>query len=133
MKILLTAFEPFGGEKINPAQEAMRLVPDKTAGAEIVKINRVSDQPWEQALASLRKTGRLVAAEEVCAEGCLGEKLIGQAAEREIPLRGARLLNLGKGIVAHGDRALLMRDAGIDAASIAAAAESLCKEGKERT
>lgn len=39
MKILLTAFEPFGGEKINPAQEAMRLVPDETAGAEIVKIS----------------------------------------------------------------------------------------------
>ena len=26
MKILLTAFDPFGGESINPAQEAVRLV-----------------------------------------------------------------------------------------------------------
>ena len=38
MKILLTAFDPFGGESINPAQEAVRLVPDTVAGAEIVKL-----------------------------------------------------------------------------------------------
>ena len=37
MKILLTAFEPFGGEPVNPAQEAVVLVPDEVAGARIVK------------------------------------------------------------------------------------------------
>lgn len=120
------------GIMVNEVLKAARLLEEQGVRAEIVKINRISDQPWELALASLRKTGRLVAAEEVCAEGCLGEKLISQAAEREIPLRGARLLNLGKGIVAHGDRALLMRDAGIDAASIAAAAKALCEKGNEQ-
>ena len=39
MKILLTAFEPFGGETINPAQEAVRLVKDKIDGADIVKVD----------------------------------------------------------------------------------------------
>lgn len=39
MKILLTAFEPFGGEKINPAQEAVKLVKDNILGAQIVKID----------------------------------------------------------------------------------------------
>ena len=39
MKILLTAFEPFGGDTINPAQEAVRLVADEIAGAKIVKID----------------------------------------------------------------------------------------------
>lgn len=38
MKILLTAFEPFGGEKVNPAQEALKDVPDVFAGAGIVKL-----------------------------------------------------------------------------------------------
>lgn len=38
MKILLTAFDPFGGEAINPAQEAVRLVPDTVCGAQIVKL-----------------------------------------------------------------------------------------------
>ena len=39
MKVLLTAFEPFGGEAINPAQEAVRLVKDNIDGADIVKID----------------------------------------------------------------------------------------------
>lgn len=38
MKILLTAFEPFGGDTVNPAQEAVALVSDCIAGADIVKI-----------------------------------------------------------------------------------------------
>lgn len=39
MKILLTAFEPFGGEALNPAQEAVKKVKANIAGAEIVKID----------------------------------------------------------------------------------------------
>ena len=39
MKILLTAFEPFGGEKINAAQEAAALVKNEIAGARIVKMD----------------------------------------------------------------------------------------------
>lgn len=38
MKILLTAFEPFGGEAINPALEAVNLVADKIGEADIVKL-----------------------------------------------------------------------------------------------
>jgi len=38
MKILLTAFEPFGGEAINPAQEAVNAIPERVAGARIVKL-----------------------------------------------------------------------------------------------
>lgn len=38
MKILLTAFDPFGGDKVNPALEAVKIVPDTIAGAEIVKL-----------------------------------------------------------------------------------------------
>ena len=38
MRILITGFEPFGGEKVNPAWEAVRMLPDTIAGAEIVKL-----------------------------------------------------------------------------------------------
>lgn len=38
MKLLLTAFDPFGGEKINPALEAVKLVSDKVGGVQIVKL-----------------------------------------------------------------------------------------------
>ncbi len=38
MKILVTGFDPFGGESMNPAIEAVKLLPDTIAGADIVKL-----------------------------------------------------------------------------------------------
>lgn len=38
MKVLITGFEPFGGEKVNPAYEAVKMLPDVIAGAEIMKL-----------------------------------------------------------------------------------------------
>ena len=38
MKLLLTAFDPFGGASINPAREALKLVADRVADVEIVKL-----------------------------------------------------------------------------------------------
>jgi len=38
MKILITGFEPFGGEPINPSWEAVRGLPDTISGAEIIKV-----------------------------------------------------------------------------------------------
>lgn len=37
MKLLLTAFDPFGGESVNPAQEAVKLVADQIENICIVK------------------------------------------------------------------------------------------------
>lgn len=38
MKILITAFDPFGGESVNPALEAVKAMKDEIAGAQIVKL-----------------------------------------------------------------------------------------------
>lgn len=38
MKILVSGFDPFGGEKINPAIESVKLLPDSIKGNEIIKI-----------------------------------------------------------------------------------------------
>ena len=37
MKLLLTAFDPFGGEHINPAQEAVKLVRERIGTVDVVK------------------------------------------------------------------------------------------------
>lgn len=37
MKVLVTGFEPFGGEKINPSFEAVKLLPDSIDGVSIIK------------------------------------------------------------------------------------------------
>jgi pyroglutamyl-peptidase len=38
MKVLVTGFDPFGGDKVNPAYEAVKKMPDEIAGAEIIKL-----------------------------------------------------------------------------------------------
>lgn len=38
MKILVTGFDPFGGEPVNPAYEAVQRLPETIAGAEILKL-----------------------------------------------------------------------------------------------
>lgn len=37
-KLLITGFNPFGGESVNPAFEAVRLLPDEIAGFELCKL-----------------------------------------------------------------------------------------------
>ena len=37
MKLLTTGFAPFGGERINPAWEAVRRLPDRLGEAELIK------------------------------------------------------------------------------------------------
>lgn len=38
MKILVTGFDPFGGEKVNPSFEAVKNIPDKIGDIEVIKI-----------------------------------------------------------------------------------------------
>lgn len=38
MKILVTGFDPFEGEPINPSWEAVRRLPDTVEGVEIIKV-----------------------------------------------------------------------------------------------
>ena len=37
-KLLITGFDPFGGEPVNPAYEAVRLLPDVVAGIKLCKL-----------------------------------------------------------------------------------------------
>lgn len=57
MRILVTGFTPFGNETVNPAYEAVKLLPDTIAGAEIVRLEiptvfGTCDQVVEQAIAA---------------------------------------------------------------------------------
>ena len=38
MRLLLTAFDPFGGDAINPALEAVRLVSEKIGRFDVIKL-----------------------------------------------------------------------------------------------
>ena len=38
MRIVITGFDPFGGETVNPAYEAVKLLPDRVGDKELIKI-----------------------------------------------------------------------------------------------
>lgn len=114
------------GTMINEALSAAELLSASGISAEVIKLGSAAPADFSLTLESLRKTGRLLVAEEVCAAGCVGRQIMAAAVSEEIKIKAAKLLNLGRGIVAHGGRDRLMEDHGIDACSIARTAGELC-------
>lgn len=111
------------GTMINEAVKAAESLANEGISAKVVKLGRVLPLDAEPVLAAARETGRLVVAEEVCASGCIGGRILASA-EGEAGFK-CRLLNLGEGIVGQGGTDKLRSLAGIDAAGIAAAAKEL--------
>ena len=117
------------GTMTQEALKAAELLARQGVEAEVIKLSALDGDCFPVVMASLRKTHRLLAAEEVCAAGCIGEVLASCAAGEGIALSSV-LLNLGEGVVCHGSREQLMRDYAIDAPSIASHALALCGEGR---
>ena len=72
MKLLLTAFEPFGGETVNAAWEAVNLLPDRLGALEIIK--RTVPTEFDRSIACVT-----AAVEAVCPDAVL---CVGQAGGR---------------------------------------------------
>ena len=100
------------GTEVNEAVMAARMLQSEGVNAEVLKINVLSPLDTEPV------TGALLAAEDACAAGCMGEKLLAAAEQAGIALRAARLVNLGGGILEHGDPAILRREMGLDGGSL---------------
>ena len=116
------------GTMVNEALDAADMLAAQGIEAEIVKLGIAFPGRYEACLRSLHKTGKLLMAEEVCAAGCVGDRILHACAENGFAPGAVRLLNLGDGIVPHGSVSELRKDCGIDAASIAAAGTELCKK-----
>ena len=112
------------GMMINNMLEAARLLENAGIDAEVIKLNLINPLDTEAVLRSLRKTGRLLTAEDVCAFGSVGSRLLAAAAEEGHALLGSRTLDLGNGIVQHGSVNELLKLSGLDAESIAETAKS---------
>ena len=120
------------GTMINEVLNAADELQSRGVSAEIIKLGMIAPNSFEQCIGSVRKTGRLLVAEEVCSVGCVGSALLAAISVAGVELKAAELLNLGDGIVRHGTVDELRRETGIDATSIAAAGCEMCRTDTER-
>lgn len=113
------------GTMINTMLKAAKMLSDSGVSAEVIKLNQLKPVHLEPIMNSLRKTGKLLVAEDVCESSCIGKTILSAAANSGIKLDGAVLCNLGEGIVTHGKVIELYSDCGLDADSIYNKAMSL--------
>ena len=113
------------GTMVNSALDAADRLAEQGVSAEVIKLGCVLPNSFALCMNSLRKTGRLLVAEDVCAAGCVGERLLAEAGLQGVKLSQAKLINLGDGLVTHGSVPELMKLCGLDAASLAASAQEL--------
>lgn len=118
------------GDMVNEAVKASEMLSLSGISAEIVKLGIIKPANFKLAIASAEKTGRLIIAESVCAAGCVGEQILSAVIQKgAASVPKAKLLNLGSGIVVHGNVSELMHRYGIDAEAISSAAkEMLCEK-----
>ena len=95
---------------------------------EVIKVNRLIPLDTQPILDSVRKTGRLLVAEDVLSTGSLGQALEARLAQAQITA-GVVLLNLGMEFIPHGTVPQLRTLCGIDQAQIAKRAKEVCTIG----
>ena len=116
------------GIMIWQAHKAAGELSKRGINARVVKLDKICPLDCGEALQSLAVSKRLVVCEDVCAQGCIGEKLLAEAELQGTAIKGAKLLNLGQGVIPQGTVGELMADCGVDAAAIVKAAEDLAGE-----
>ena len=117
------------GTMVNQMLDAADALRGRGIAVDLVKLNRILPNTMTLCLRSLRKTGRLLIAEDVCEAGCVGLRLMAAAEAAGIPLKGSALLNLGDGVVTHGKPEELLRLYGMDAEGLTAKALLLLDGG----
>lgn len=113
------------GTMINEALAAADVLSRLGVSAEVVKLNFINPLDTRPVLESLRRTGRLLVSEDVCAAGSVGSRLLAACAREGVLLRAAETLDLGTGIVEHGSVAELLHLRGVDRDGIVEAAKRM--------
>ena len=98
--------------------------------AEVVKLNTITPLPLELVARSVKKTGRLLVAEEGAEMGGIGQRIAAGLLAAGIPVQGLALANTGRGFVTHGTIPQLRRLCGLDGESLYHRAWEVCGHGK---
>lgn len=115
------------GTMVNTALELSDAVKAEGFDADVIKISQIKPLNCEEAIKSLKKTGKLIIAEDVCDNSCIGKQVVAKAAQSGVKLCAVSLNNLGDGIVSHGTVTELMKDCGLDTDSLKEKAMSLIR------
>ena len=115
------------GILVNEALCAAETLADEGIDAAVLKLNRLDQPDLEPVLASAARTGRLLVLEDSARAGGMGTRILAELASRGVALRGSRLLDLGDGVVPHGEVAQLRAMLGQDAPGVARAARELVR------
>lgn len=114
------------GITVNAALSAADRLAQQGIDAAVVKLGTLKPLNLGTVFASVRKTGRLIVAEEQNAPGSIFEAIAAQLLlRREMPV--VRALNLGDRYITHGAVDLLRREAKIDAEAIVSAAQEVVR------
>ena len=98
--------------------------------AEAVKLNTITPLPLELVARSVKKTGRLLVAEESAEMGGIGQRIAAGLLAAGIPVQGLALASTGRGFVTHGTIPQLRRLCGLDGESLYHRAREVCGHGK---
>ena len=95
----------------------------------MVKLNSTAPLDVDTVAACVKKTGRLVGAEECVDAGCVGRRIAAELTLRGVDGVKLALVNLGNRFVQHGTVAELRALCGIDGASICRRALEVIERG----
>ena len=98
--------------------------------AEVVKLNTITPLPLELVARSVKKTGRLLVAEESAEMGGIGQRIAAGLLAAGVPVQGLALASTGRGFVTHGTIPQLRRLCGLDGESLYHRAREVCGHGK---
>lgn len=106
------------GTMINTAKALVEKLSRDDYSCDLLKLGSIKPLEIEPIIDSLKKTGKLMIAEDVCAAGCVGSDIAALAEEYGVALTSVSLCNIGSGIVAHGSVPELLSDSGLDVDSL---------------
>lgn len=103
------------------------LLASSELNADVVKLDRIAPLVLDDVQKSVKKTGHLLVVEETAASGCVGQEILAVLTQNNVFCR-SQLMNLGNGIVPHGDGDALRQMMGIDSEGIMKAARELLQD-----
>ena len=117
------------GTMIQTLLETADCLAKKGIEADVVKLNTITPIELSIVCESVRKTGRLLVAEDSVDMNCVGKRMVSELTNAGVVFKAVSLQNLGKGFVPHGSVAQLRKLCSLDVDSLCAKAEEVYARG----